>query len=127
RRWFGGSIHARGEAVRVTGALPGDRMLQMISVRRAVHLAAAATMLSVPFDGARAQPETGSAEADAQVAAHIDNARRLAGTDLTAPFDFFCVPGNARPNDFSAPPLEPVKLFDNLYALGNSETVVYAI
>src|SRR5690606_2684724 len=79
------------------------------------------------FDGARAQPETSSAAADAQVAAHIDNARRLAGTDLSAPFEFFCVPGNARPNDFSAPPLEPVKLFDNLYALGNSETVVYAI
>lgn len=58
---------------------------------------------------------------------HIENARRLAGTDLMVPFDFFCVPGNARPNDFSAPPLEPVKLFDNLYAAGNSETVVYAI
>lgn len=34
----------------------------------------------------------------------------MAGTELTAPFEFFCVPGNARPNDFSAPPLEPVKL-----------------
>src|SRR5690606_13564580 len=44
-----------------------------------------------------------------------------------APFEFFCVPGNARPNDFSAPPLEPVRLFDNLYALGNAETVVYAL
>jgi metallo-beta-lactamase class B len=60
-------------------------------------------------------------------AAHIVNARRLAGADLTATFDFFCVPGNARPNNFSAPPLTPVKLFDNLYAAGNSETVVYAI
>jgi metallo-beta-lactamase class B len=37
------------------------------------------------------------------------------------------VPGNARPNNFSAPPLEPVRLFDNLYAAGNSETVVYAL
>ena len=42
-------------------------------------------------------------------------------------FDFFCVPGNARPNNFSAPALTPVKLFDNLYAVGNSESVVYAI
>lgn len=57
----------------------------------------------------------------------IDTARGIAGNDLTATFDFFCVPGNARPNDFSAPPLEPVKLFDNLYAVGNSESVVYAI
>ncbi|MGV3591627.1 MAG: MBL fold metallo-hydrolase [Gammaproteobacteria bacterium] len=58
---------------------------------------------------------------------HIDTARGIAGDDLKVPFDFFCVPGNARPNDFSAPPLEPVKLFDNLYAVGNSESVVYAI
>lgn len=58
---------------------------------------------------------------------HLENARRLAGTDVTAPFDFFCIPGNARPNNFSAPPLEPIRLFDNLYAAGNSETVVYAI
>lgn len=58
---------------------------------------------------------------------HVENARRLAGADITAPFDFFCVPGNARPNNFSAPPLEPVRLFDNLFAAGNSETVVYAI
>ena len=66
-------------------------------------------------------------DTEARAAAHIENARTLAGTDLTATFDFFCVPGNARPNNFSAPPLTPVKLFDNVYAAGNSETVVYAI
>jgi metallo-beta-lactamase class B len=65
--------------------------------------------------------------ADESADAHREAARRLAGTELTAPFDFFCVPGNARPNDFSAPPLDPVRLFDNLYAAGNSETAVYAI
>lgn len=58
---------------------------------------------------------------------HIDAARAIAGDDLQVPFDFFCVPGKARPNNFSAPPLTPVKLFDNLYAVGNSESVVYAI
>jgi metallo-beta-lactamase class B len=57
----------------------------------------------------------------------IDSARAIAANDLTVPFDFFCVPGNARPNSFSAPPLTPVKLFDNLYAVGNSESIVYAI
>jgi len=71
----------------------------------------------------RAFAQNDNAAADA----HVQRARELAGTDVTAPFDFFCVPGNARPNDFSAPPLEPVRLFDNLYAAGNSETVVYAI
>jgi metallo-beta-lactamase class B len=58
---------------------------------------------------------------------HVDAARVLAGDDLAVPFDFFCVPGNARPNNFAAPPLTPVKLFDNLYAVGNSESVVYAL
>ncbi|MGD8809326.1 MAG: MBL fold metallo-hydrolase [Gammaproteobacteria bacterium] len=72
-----------------------------------------------------AQSDTAAAEATAD--SHVERARQLAGSDVTAPFDFFCVPGNARPNDFSAPPLDPVQLFDNLYAAGNSETVVYAI
>lgn len=66
-------------------------------------------------------------EATATADGHLETARQLAGTDLAAPFNFFCVPGNARPNDFSAPPLKPVALFENLYAAGNSETVVYAI
>ncbi|MGP1609189.1 MAG: MBL fold metallo-hydrolase, partial [Burkholderiales bacterium] len=77
-----------------------------------------------------AQPPQAPAPTAQQMAAaqvHIDAARAIAGNDLAVPFDFFCVPGKARPNNFSAPPLTPVKLFDNLYAVGNSESVVYAI
>ena len=59
--------------------------------------------------------------------AHVETARQRAGTDLTAPFNAFCMPANLRANNPTAPELEPVKLFDNLYAAGNSETVVYAI
>ena len=62
-----------------------------------------------------------------QALTHISLARELAGAELTAPFDFFCEPGNARGNNRAAPELEPVQLFDNLYAAGNSETVVHAI
>ena len=95
---------------------------------RALCLGAAATLLAAPLDNARSQDsETGDTAADARIEAHLETARRLAGAELTAPFEFFCVAGNARPNDFSAPPLEPVQLFDNLYAFGNSETVVYAL
>lgn len=72
-------------------------------------------------------PRAAKASDAAQAAAHVEKARALAGADLRAPFDFFCVPGNARPNNPSAPPLVPAKLFDNLYIAGNSETVVYAI
>lgn len=60
---------------------------------------------------------------------HIDAAKKLAGTDpfLAHPFQFFCVAGNARAQNNNAPDLEPVKLFDNVYAVGNSETTVYAL
>lgn len=67
------------------------------------------------------------AQQPATAEAHVAAARAFAGTDLSVPFDFFCVPGNARPNNFSAPALTPIQLFDNLYAVGNSETVVYAL
>jgi metallo-beta-lactamase class B len=60
---------------------------------------------------------------------HVDAAKALAGSDswLQAPFSFYCVAGNARGNSPTAPELEPVKLFDNVYAVGNSEATVYAI
>ncbi|OFW32844.1 MAG: hypothetical protein A3G76_05975, partial [Acidobacteria bacterium RIFCSPLOWO2_12_FULL_65_11] len=60
---------------------------------------------------------------------HIDAARQIAGGDpfLKNPFDFFCVAGNARANNGNAPELEPMKIFDNVYAVGNSETTVYAV
>jgi metallo-beta-lactamase class B len=60
---------------------------------------------------------------------HVDAAKKLAGSDpwLQAPFTFYCVAGNARGNSPTAPELEPVKLLDNVYAVGNSEATVYAI
>jgi len=66
---------------------------------------------------------------NAQSLAHVDAAMKLAGDDawLKGPFNFYCVAGNARGNSPAAPALEPVKLFDNLYAVGNSEATVYAI
>jgi metallo-beta-lactamase class B len=94
-------------------------------MRHSLRVVAVAAVVAIPFAAARSQSNEASGEARA--ALHVENARQLAGTDLGAPFEFFCVPGNARPNNFSAPPLTPVRLFDNLYAAGNSETVVYAI
>ena len=72
---------------------------------------------------------SGGALAQGTATAHVDEARKLAGADawLQGPFNFYCVAGGARPNNTSAPALEPVKLFDNLYAVGNSEATVYAI
>jgi metallo-beta-lactamase class B len=60
---------------------------------------------------------------------HVEAAKKLAGNDafLAKPLDFFCVIGHARANNNNAPDLEPTKIFDNVYAVGNSETTVYAI
>jgi metallo-beta-lactamase class B len=75
-----------------------------------------------------AQPAAGQQRTESpEAASHVARARELAQTDARAPLDFFCVPGNARPNNPAAPTLKPVQLFDNLYAVGNSETVVYAL
>jgi metallo-beta-lactamase class B len=64
-----------------------------------------------------------------QSLAHIDAAKKLAGDDafLANPYSFFCIQGNARAQNNNAPDLDPVKLFDNVYAVGNSETTVYAL
>lgn len=64
-----------------------------------------------------------------QSLAHINAAKTVAGSDtfLANPYNFYCVTGNARAQNNNAPDLEPIKLFDNLYAVGNSETAVYAL
>jgi metallo-beta-lactamase class B len=66
---------------------------------------------------------------NAQSLEHINAAKKLAADDsfLAIPNNFFCVAGNARAQNNNAPDLEPVKLFDNVYAVGNSETTVYAL
>jgi metallo-beta-lactamase class B len=66
---------------------------------------------------------------NAQSLSHIDAAKKIAADDsfLANPYNFFCVAGNARAQNNNAPDLEPTKLFDNVYAVGNSETAVYAV
>jgi metallo-beta-lactamase class B len=78
--------------------------------------------------GARGAPPAPKPD-NPQSLARIDAAKKLAGNDpmLTPPYNFFCIPANTRANNAQAPELEPIKLFDNLYAVGNSETTVYAI
>jgi metallo-beta-lactamase class B len=66
---------------------------------------------------------------NAQSVAHTNAAKNIAGDDafLANPYNFFCVAGNARAQNNNAPDLDPTKLFDNVYAVGNSETAVYAL
>jgi metallo-beta-lactamase class B len=78
---------------------------------------------------AQAPPPPAPKPDNAQSLAHIAAAKKIAGNDayLAYPYNFFCIPANTRANNGSAPELEPVKIFDNLYAAGNSETTVYAL
>ena len=60
-----------------------------------------------------------------QVREHLDKARSLAGTQWANAYQFFCVDPHANSND--DPPIEPSKIFDNVYIIGNTGTVAYAI
>jgi metallo-beta-lactamase class B len=87
-----------------------------------------ACLIAAPLPAVGQGPDASPSRPDnTRSRAHIEKARALAGDDLRATFDFFCVPGVARGQDNDAPALEPVRLFDNLYAIGNSETTVYVI
>ena len=60
------------------------------------------------------------------VTAIVARARATAGSDWAEAVDFFC--GTAgRPNRADDPLLEPRRVFDNLYALGRTGTVVWAL
>src|SRR5215813_467448 len=100
-------------------------------MNKAIIYSLAVCLMLCIASGAYAQaPAPAAPKPDnAQSRAHIDAAKKIAGSDafLMNPYNFFCIPANTRANNANAPELEPVKIFDNVYAVGNSETVVYAI
>jgi metallo-beta-lactamase class B len=63
--------------------------------------------------------------AQAPVNQHAENARRIAGTLWQPAYNFFCVAPRA--NAATDPPIAPTKIFDNVYAIGDSGTTAYAI
>src|SRR5262245_26597890 len=56
---------------------------------------------------------------------HAENARRIAGTRSLLAYSFLCVAHRAKAA--TDPPITPAKIFDNLYAIGDSGTVAYAV
>jgi metallo-beta-lactamase class B len=78
---------------------------------------------------AAAQPPTSAPPAAPDspgVAAIVDRARTAAGREWGEAVEFFC--GDAgRPNRADDPEIEPTRVFDNLYALGRTSTVVWAL
>jgi len=83
------------------------------------RIVVSATLARVLYAQTPAKPDS------PQVKEHLDKARQLAGTQWAPAYQFFCVDPRANGND--DPAIEPSKIFDNMYAIGNTGTVAYAI
>ena len=63
----------------------------------------------------------------AAVAAIVNRARQAAGTQWGVTVDFTCTVDGGRGNRPDDPLITPTRVFDNLYAIGRTSTVVWAI
>ena len=72
------------------------------------------------------QPPAAPAKPDTpEIAATIERARKAAAPEFTDAVHFWCEA--PRPNGPNDPPIAPTKIFDNVYAIGNSGTTVYVV
>jgi metallo-beta-lactamase class B len=81
--------------------------------------AAAGTVYGQPAPAATAKPDSEA------VKALIEKAKKAGGPMWAGEEHFFCEA--PRPNSPSDPPIEPTKIFDNVYVIGNQGTVAYVI
>src|SRR5277367_5988972 len=82
-------------------------------------LLSAALLEAQPPPVAPVQPDSDA------VKALIEKAKKTAGPEWAGEAHFFCeAPRANRPDD---PSIEPAKIFDNVYAIGNQGTVAYVI
>jgi metallo-beta-lactamase class B len=61
------------------------------------------------------------------VTQHVDLARKAAATEWTQAVEFICKVNPDRANRVDDPLIAPTKIFDNVYAIGRTGTVVYTI
>jgi hypothetical protein len=81
---------------------------------------------SLASQGPQAPPAAQKPDTQA-VTRHLDAARKAAGTEWGAAVDFICKVNPDRANRADDPLITPTKIFDNVYAIGRTGTVVYAI
>jgi metallo-beta-lactamase class B len=98
-------VPTRPVAVFVTALLAGSGGLV---------LPAAGQITSLPADSPR-------------VSAFVESARKAAGSEWTDAFSFYCAPDQKQANRADDPVIEPVQLFDNLYAIGRTSTLVFVV
>jgi len=88
------------------------------------YLLGLVTLLAGSF--VAAQPAPPQSPDNARAAASVAKARAAAGAEWGDAVEFFC--GNAgRANRADDPELKPTRVFDNLYAIGRTSTVIWAI
>jgi metallo-beta-lactamase class B len=82
---------------------------------------------AVAMTAAGQAPAPAPAAADsARAAAIVERAHAAAGTEWTDAVEFFCG-DSGRANRADDPEIRPTRVFDNLYALGRTSTVVWAL
>ena len=86
-----------------------------------------AALLAAQPASAQPPPAARSATDSARVVQLVAHARAAAGTQWSQTVDFFCGRDTARANRADDPELAPARVFDNLYALGRTTTVIWAI
>ncbi len=86
-----------------------------------------AILVAARPSSAQSPPATPSRADSARVAELVAHARAAAGARWGEAVDFFCGRDTARANRADDPELTPTRVFDNLYALGRTSTVIWAI
>jgi metallo-beta-lactamase class B len=87
----------------------------------ALLLAAGAVLIQAQQPSAPSKPDS------PQVKALVDSARKTAGDEWAEAFTFWCAANQTRANRPDDPVIDPVRIFDNLYATGRTTTLVFAI
>src|SRR5262245_48894811 len=87
---------------------------------------AASALLTVADVSAQGTPAAAPPDSGA-VTAIVNRARQAAGVDWKMTADFMCTVDGGRGNRPDDPLIAPTRVFDNLYAIGRTSTVVWAI
>jgi metallo-beta-lactamase class B len=94
-------------------------------VSRGANLTACGVLLFGVISAAQQPPPAPAKPDTPEITAMIEQARKAAAPQFADAVHFWCeAPRANRPDD---PPIAPTKIFDNVYAIGNSGTTVYVV
>jgi metallo-beta-lactamase class B len=95
--------------------------------RRSSALALVLLLAALPGAAQAPNPSKVAPPDSAKAVELLAHARAAAGTQWAETVEFFCGRDTARANRADDPVLAPARVFDNLYALGRTSTVIWAI